>query len=111
MPAPTELVKGNTLVLILSVLAREDMHGYRIAKEIDRISEGYFSMGEGTLYPHLHQLERDGYIGGYWETVSGGRERKCYHITEKGTAELTRRTQEWKEFQTKLNSALGLACT
>ena len=111
MSAPTELVKGNASVLILSVLAREEMHGYRIAKEIDRISEGYFSMGEGTLYPHLHQLERDEYIEGYWETVSGGRDRKCYRITDKGSAELARRTQEWKKFQSKLNNALGLACS
>lgn len=110
MSAPTELIKGNASVLILSVLTKGDMHGYRIAKEIDRISEGYFCMGEGTLYPHLHQLEKEGYIDGYWETVSGGRERKCYRITDKGTAEFARRTQEWKKFQNKLNRALGLAC-
>ena len=71
MSAPTELVKGNAVVLILSVLAREPMHGYRIVKELDQLSEGYFAMGEGTLYPHLHQLEKDGLIEGYWETVSG----------------------------------------
>lgn len=110
MSAPTELVKGNAIVLILSVLAQGDMHGYRIVKEIDRMSEGYFSLGEGTLYPQLHQLERDGLIEGYWETAAGGRERKCYRITDRGRAELARRTEEWKMFQTKLNKSLGLAC-
>jgi len=109
MSAPTELVKGNATVLILSVLAREDMHGYRIAREIDRISEGYFILGEGTLYPHLHQLEKDQLIEGYWETMPNGRDRKSYHITDKGRAELARRTEEWRKFQTKLNHSLGLA--
>lgn len=109
MSASTEFVKGKAYLLILTVLVTEDMHGYRIAREIDRISEGYFVMGEGTLYPHLHRLEEDGLIEGYWETDPGGRERKSYRISDKGRAELERRTQEWKQFQTRLNSALGLA--
>lgn len=107
MPAPTELVKGNAAVLILSVLAREPMHGYRIVRELDQLSEGYFSMAEGTLYPHLHQMEKDGLIGGYWETVSGGRERKCYRITEHGKAELARRGEEWRKFQDNVNRILS----
>ena len=109
MSAPTELVKGNAVVLILSVLAREPMHGYRIAKELDRLSEGYFVMGEGTLYPHLHQLEKDGLIEGYWETVSGGRERKCYRITETGKTELARRREQWRKFQENVDRVLDLS--
>jgi len=109
MPAPTELVKGNAAVLILSVVAREPMHGYRIVKELDQLSEGYFAMGEGTLYPHLHQLEKDGLIEGYWETVSGGRDRKCYRITERGKRELARRQEELREFQKNVNRVLSVA--
>lgn len=109
MSAPTELVKGNALVLILSCLAREPMHGYRIVKELSQLSEGYFAMGEGTLYPHLHQLEKDELIEGYWETVSGSRERKCYRITERGKAELARKKQEWQKFQSQVNRVLDVA--
>ena len=116
MPASTELLKGNAVVLILSCLAREPMHGYRITKELERLSEGYFAMREGTLYPHLHELEKEGLIEGAWETVSGGRERKLYRITERGTAALARRSKEWREFQNKVNRVLesategGAAC-
>ncbi|MEN6357816.1 MAG: helix-turn-helix transcriptional regulator [Armatimonadota bacterium] len=109
MPAPTELVKGNALVLILSCLAIEPMHGYRIVKQLEQASEGYFQMREGTLYPHLHQLEKDGLIEGYWESSSGGRERKMYAITEHGKKELARKLNEWKEFQNNVNHVLGLA--
>ncbi len=109
MPAPTELTKGNAAALILSCLAREPMHGYRIAKELAQISEGYFVMGEGTLYPHLHQLEKDGLVEGYWETVSGGRERKCYRITGSGKTELARRREQWRKFQENVNRVLDLS--
>ncbi|OFX16216.1 MAG: hypothetical protein A2Z18_02695 [Armatimonadetes bacterium RBG_16_58_9] len=111
MVAPTELVKGNAAALILSCLPREPMHGYRIVKEIRRMSEGYFAMGEGTLYPHLHQLEKDGLIEGGWEESSGGRERKLYRITELGTAELARKREEWRTFQANFNHVLSLAPT
>ena len=108
MAAPTEMVKGNAAALILSCLASEPMHGYRIVKELERVSEGYFEMREGTLYPHLHQLERDGVIEGYWETVSGGRERKMYRITESGMAELAKKKREWEKFQANVNRVLRL---
>ena len=107
MSAPTELVKGNAAVLILSCLARESMHGYRIVKELEQMSEGYFNMREGTLYPHLHQLEKDGLIEGYWESA-GGRPRKLYRITDVGKAELARRTHEWETFQKQVNRVLKL---
>ena len=109
MLAPTELVKGNAAALILSCLAREPMHGYRIARELKETSEGYFVMGEGTLYPHLHQLEKDGLIEGYWETVTGARERRSYRITDAGRTELARRVREWEQFQAHVTRILRLA--
>lgn len=109
MSAPTEMIKGNVVLLILSRLAREPMHGYHIAKSLEQESEGYFAMREGTLYPHLHQLEKDGLVEGYWETVSGDRRRRYYRITEKGTAELARRTQHWRAFRQNLDRVLELA--
>jgi len=108
MTAPTELVKGNASALILSCLATEPMHGYRIVKELEQVSEGYFAMREGTLYPHLHHLENDGLIEGCWETVTGGRERKMYRITESGTAELARKKREWETFQANVDRVLHL---
>ena len=109
MAAPTEMVKGNVVLLILSCVAREPMHGYLIAKSLERQSDGYFAMREGTLYPHLLQLEKDGLIEGYWENVSGDRRRRYYRITDKGTAELERRMQHWRAFRQNLDRILGIA--
>ena len=109
MSAPTELLKGNTTVLILSCLARKPLHGYGSVKELDMISENYFQMREGTLYPHLHRMEEDGLIEGYWELSSGARERKMYRITTKGKAEFARLQSEWNKFQVKMEQVLGKA--
>ena len=109
MTAPTELIKGNASLLILSVLASEPMHGYRIAKQINEISEGYFELGEGALYPHLHHLEQRGFLEGYWENSPVGRKRKCYRVTDEGSSELSCRKREWKEFQGEVDRILDLS--
>lgn len=109
MATSSDLVKSNAAVLILSCLAREPMHGYRIVKELDSITNGYFQMREGTLYPHLHQLERDGLIEGYWENVAGGRDRKNYRITERGKSALAKKREEWNEFQSHVSRVLGIS--
>ena len=106
MSAPTELLKGNATVLILSCLARGPLHGYGIVKELAAVSESYFQMREGTLYPHLHRLEEDRLIEGYWEQSSGTRERRIYRITTKGKTELERLQSEWRKFQFNMNQVL-----
>ncbi len=107
MAATNDLTKSNAAVLILSCLAREPMHGYRIVRELESVTEGYFQMREGTLYPHLHTLERDGLIEGYWESTSGGRERKQYKITDRGQSALKKKQAEWQRFQLNINRVLG----
>ena len=107
MPVSTELVKGNASLLILSCLAKEPMHGYRIVKELDRMSEGYFNLREGTLYPHLHELEKGELIEGSWEKVTGNRERRVYRITSRGKAQLASMREEWASFQISLNRVVG----
>jgi PadR family transcriptional regulator, regulatory protein PadR len=109
MPASTEFVKGNASLLILSCLAKEPMHGYRIVKELDRMSEGYFNLREGTLYPHLHELEKDELIEGSWEKVTGNRERRVYRITSRGKSQLASMREEWASFQISLNRVVGQA--
>ncbi len=109
MSAPTEMIKGNVVLLILSCLAREPMHGYHIARSLEEQSEGYFALREGTLYPHLHQLETDGLVEGFWETVSGDRRRRYYRITDKGKAELVRCRKRWQVFCRNVDRVLGLA--
>src|SRR3712207_1144294 len=97
-----QLLKGNTPALVLAVLADAPRHGYGIAREIERRSGNALRFKEGTLYPALHALERDGLITGAWSGEGGGRERKVYRITPAGLGELERRTRTWTEFATAI---------
>jgi len=99
--------KGSTRVLILSMLAERPMYGYQIAKELKRRSEGYFAFKEGTLYPALHRMEKEGLLGSEWQVVEKGPSRKYYHITEEGRKVLADSAQEWATFSRRLLSILG----
>ena len=102
-----ELLKGNTPTLVLAVLEDAPLHGYGIAREIERRSGNALKFKEGTLYPALHALERDGLIVGAWSREGAGRERKVYRITPSGLGELERRTRTWTEFATAIFDVIG----
>lgn len=102
----TQMLKGNVAVLILAAVSKDPAHGYAIAQSISEASEGYFEMKEGTLYAHLHELERDGLLASKWDTASG-RPRRYYNITEKGLKKLATQRKEWNAFSTGMNKALN----
>jgi PadR family transcriptional regulator, regulatory protein PadR len=101
-----QMLKGNVALLILAAVSREPAHGYAIAQAIADSSEGYFDMKEGTLYAHLHELERDGLLTSAWDTASG-RPRRYYTITWKGRKKLEAQRKEWNAFSGSMNKALN----
>lgn len=96
MKISKELAKGSTALLVLSVLSKEDLYGYQIIRTVEIMSEKVFQMNEGTLYPILHSLEKEGFLTSYWsEAEESSRRRKYYQITGKGLKELESQKQEW----------------
>ena len=106
MSPARDMRKGSTTVLILSLVAERPMYGYQIAKELERRSEGYFDFKEGTLYPALHRMEKDGLLHSEWQVVAEGPSRKYYHITEKGKRALVDVAAEWTTFSRKILAVL-----
>lgn len=107
-----QLLKGSTQTLILAILRDQPLHGYAIAREIERRSDHGVTFNDGTLYPALQKLEQGGLIVGAWETreASGGSPpRKSYRLTEAGVVELERRLTVWSQFVRSINSILGIA--
>ena len=98
MGIENELLKGNTPTLVLAVLRNGPLHGYAIAREIERRSENALGCKEGTLYPALRALESDGLISGEWLREDGVRERKVYSLTPSGTKALEQRARMWEKF-------------
>jgi PadR family transcriptional regulator PadR len=107
MSAYDQMVKGNTPMLILSLLAEKPMHGYAIAREIERRTAELLRFREGTLYPTLHEMEQLGWIEGRWESTDGGRERKVYTITQQGLRELQHQQQAWQRFRNAIEAVVG----
>lgn len=106
MSVNKELMKGSTVILILSLLDQKAMYGYEIAKEIERLSSGLFSMKEGTLYPILHGLESEREVETYWSEAEG-RKRKYYVITQQGRRKLGEKKREWLLFSKTVDRVLG----
>lgn len=101
-----QLRKGSTPLLVLSILSHDKMYGYQIMRELERRSEGYFTMTAALLYPALHQLEKDGLLRSEWQDGQGKRKRKYYSITSKGRKSLENSNKEWKMFITNMQKTL-----
>ena len=83
-----ELLKGIAPVVVLEVLSRGRMYGYELTEAIESKSQKVLTLGQGTLYPMLYNLEAQKLVKGEWETSESGRDRKYYSITSKGKEKL-----------------------
>jgi len=104
MPKPSDLLQGTLDLLVLRTLVREPLHGWRIAKRIQELSDEVLAVGQGSLYPALHRLEHQGWIVSEWKPSDLGRQAKFYELTREGRAQLERELESWK----RLSSAVGL---
>ncbi|MCM2279146.1 MAG: PadR family transcriptional regulator [Oligoflexia bacterium] len=101
--AQSEFLKSSAEFVVLGLLARREMHGYEILKQIESESRGVFAYKEGTLYPLLHRLEGQGSIEAYWEATESARKRRYYRITRAGRKLLQERKSQWAEFRAALD--------
>ena len=92
-----DIRKGCTETLLIGLLRDGPMHGYEMAKEIERRSRGYFKLKHSTLYPILHKLEKRGLLRGSWQSPAEGRPRKHYSLTPAGAAYHEQNTSDWRE--------------
>ena len=91
-----DLVAASATPLVLAILAEGDSYGYAIIKRVTELSGGHLQWTDGTLYPVLHRLERQGYVAARWVTSDNGRRRKYYRITKEGRVQLTAQRQQWQ---------------
>jgi PadR family transcriptional regulator PadR len=107
MRSETQLLKGTVRLLVLRLLEREPMYGYQMLQHLEERSEGYFRVGEGALYPLLHELEEAGFLRAEWREVADRPQRRRYYrLTAKGRRELARRREEWRGFTRAMDLVL-----
>lgn len=103
-----ELIKGTLQTIILRLLrARGRMYGYEMTQLVKELSRGKYQLTEGSLYPTLHKMEKEGLLGTESEQI-GGRTRKYYRLTEKGKATAGSRVEEFRDFLQTMQQILDL---
>ena len=99
----TQLKKGILELCVLSILDRKDCYGYELVDEISKNIE----ISEGTIYPLLRRLSKEGYFTTYLQESSEGPPRKYYKLTESGREMKHELVDEWLEFVEGVNNILG----
>ena len=100
-----EATPGGLDLLILHLLSEREMYGYEMVTELEKRSQSVFQLKEGTLYPLLHRLEKEGAVSAYEERVEG-RNRRYYRITRKGRGRLQEQTENWRSYAAAVNAVL-----
>ena len=96
-------------LLILKALSLEAMHGWGISERIRGISRGAFKVGQGTLYPALHRLERRGWVESEWGLSENNRRAKYYRLTSKGRGQLRAEVSLWERYVSAVGKVLRTA--
>ena len=99
-------MSGVPELLVLRLLARQEMYGYEIVRAVRLVTGEAISLGEGVIYPVLHGLEQSGALKARRKAVNG-RTRVYYSLTPKGQKRFERLTGEWDRISNGIQSALG----
>jgi PadR family transcriptional regulator, regulatory protein PadR len=107
MKFESQLLKGIAPVVVLELLSRGPMYGYELSCAIEQRSGDILTLGKGTLYPLLYNLEAKKLVKGKWENSQANRKRRYYSITSNGKEELVRQKAQLKELTAGLNLVFG----
>jgi transcriptional regulator len=104
MTRPTDLVQGTLDLLILRTIAAEPLHGWAIAQRIQLLSKDVLQVNQGSLYPALQRLERQGWITADWGMSETNRRARFYRLTRPGRRRLEKERADWD----RLSAAISL---
>ena len=99
-------IKGHLDMLVLAVLAAGPLHGYAVIEELKTRSGDSFDLPEGTIYPVLHRLEKEGLLASSWSDAAG-RPRRTYTVTSAGKRALVEQRRAWRAFSDAVGKVLG----
>lgn len=110
LPVPprsqTDALRGSLDLLILKTLSLAPMHGWGISRRVQQISAGVLEVNQGSLYPALQRLEKDGLITSEWGTTDNNRRARYYRLTARGRRALGEELESWRRFAAGLEAVL-----
>ena len=98
-----DLLQGTLDLLILKALKLGSMHGFGISVLIRQMSEEVLRVEQGSLYPALYRLERQGWISSEWGVSDNNRKAKFYKLTVDGRKQLVEETSNWEKLSRAIN--------
>ena len=101
-----DALRGSLDLLVLKTLSLVSMHGWGISQRIQQMSQGILEVNQGSLYPALQRLEKNGLITSEWGMSENNRRARYYRITAAGRRELGIELESWKRFAAGLDAAL-----
>jgi PadR family transcriptional regulator, regulatory protein PadR len=102
----TQLLRGVLDLCLLAVMGDDPAYGYEMTKRLGE--RGLSIVGEGSIYPLLGRLERDGLVDTHRATSNGGPPRKYYRLSRRGRQALEAGTREWRATRDAVDAVLGL---
>jgi transcriptional regulator len=100
------VLQGTLDMLVLRAVQLEPMHGWGIAERLEQWSEQILQLGQGTLYPALYRLERQGLIDSKWRLTENNRRARYYSLTAAGRRQLLREMESWQRLSRAINLVL-----
>ena len=107
MNRQVELVQGTLDMLILKAVSLGGLHGYGVLLRLEQLTGGRLQIQQGSLYPALYRLERQGFIASEWGESENKRKAKFYTLTAAGRKRLKAEEQSWNRFSAVVASVLG----
>ncbi len=105
-----EIPPGTLYLLILKALARGgELHGYEIAKWIEQVSEEVLQVEEGSLYPALQRMLRNGWVTAKWGVTAGNRRARYYRLTPLGRKQLEVEVSQFQRVMQAITRAIQTA--
>jgi len=98
-----EMLQGTLDMLVLKSLQVEPMHGWGITERIEQWSNGVLQINQGSLYPALHRLTRQGFITSSWRVTENSRRARYYALTAAGRRALSTEQTSWERLSQAVN--------
>ena len=106
MSDATGLLQGTLDLLILKAVSLGPLHGYGVLLRIGQISQNRLQIQQGSLYPALYRLERQGLIDSEWGLSENNRRAKYYKLTTLGRQRLRDEAAGWNRLADAMATAL-----
>ena len=102
-----DLLQGTLDLLILKTLALGPMHGWGIAQRLRQLSSEALQVQQGSLYPAVHRLEKQGLVRSSWGQSENNRRARFYELTRAGQRRLAEEAETWERFAAAVAQVLG----